>query len=101
MQGMQHAGLTGFIFGFIAFGVSVLALLVTGLYVLIAKHPDMRFLYAALTAFLVMCGYFYFVYAEDKNWLQFPNAYYDWIGPLWILAAVLLSLWVYYASGVK
>ena len=84
-------GLSGWVFGLGAtVAAFVLWLLVLVSYVFI-KEPNMTYFYATGSGFLVMLAFVGLIYADEKRWIDFPNSYYDVLGPAWTVAAIIVA----------
>lgn len=89
------SGLSGFLFGIGATVISFILFLISFIYSLLAKKPNIKIVYASASAFVTMLGYIGFLYiADDKHLINFPNKYYDVLGPGWTIAAVMIALYV-------
>jgi len=91
MDAVVLGGLSGFGAAFITF----LFLVAIGLHSLFAKNANSKLLRAARTAFGVMLGYIAFFIAHVEGTFSFSDDNYAWLGPTWIITALVLALLVY------
>ena len=90
------SGLSGWLFGIGATVISFMLFLISIIYFLLAKDPNIKIVYASVSAFITMLFYIGFSYmADEKQWIYFPNRYYDVLGPVWTMAAVVIALYVF------
>ncbi len=88
-------GLSGFFTGIVAFIVTLVVLVVVGIYCLIADDPNIKLLYASLAAFATMLMLGGISYAQEKHWISFPNSLYDTLGPGWAILSAVVAIIVY------
>ena len=88
-------GLSGFIQGVVGFVVTIVILILVGLYCLIASQPNLKLLFAALAMFGVMLIFWLMTWADDRGILDFRNSLYDTLGPLFIGLALVAAVTVY------
>ena len=88
-------GLEGFLIGLGVWAATFVVLLITGIYCLIADTPNLSLLYASLAAFGVMCIFGFITYADDHQWLDFPNSLYDTLGTVFPLTAAVAGIVVF------
>jgi bacteriorhodopsin len=85
------SGLSGWVFGVGATVVAFILWLLVLLSLAFIKEPDMRYFYAMSSGFLTMLSFIGLTHMDEKHWINFPNSYYDVLGPAWVIAAVIIT----------
>ena len=58
------------------------------------KNANAKLLRAALAAFLTMLGFIVFFMANVEGVFSFSDDHYAWLGPVWIIGAIVVALLV-------
>lgn len=88
------SGLSGWVFGVVATVVAFILWILTAFILAFIQEPDMRFFYAVSSGFLTMLSFIGFIHMDEKHWINFPNSYYDVLGPAWTVAAIIITFCV-------
>lgn len=88
-------GVEGLVTAIKTLAITIVICIAVGLYTLFSSEANWKLIYASLSALVTILLFFITVYADEKHWIDIPNAYYDTLGPVLSVMAVLVAITVY------